>query len=113
MPTITRTIKVKSGADGTFRTEEVINPPGFWNYSIKASATLLTPEDTTIVGRLDITAANGKTVNPPKDFHISTGETGDLGGWKLDGGDNSIIVEGKTEPPRANSEIEIEVTVKI
>ena len=113
MPTITRTLKVRTDAEGRYETSQTFNPPGFWDYNVSASAALLAPADTTISGTISITAANHSTDNPPKDFRISTGETVDLGSWRLDGGDNVIRVTGQTAPARANEIIEIQVTGEV
>lgn len=113
MPTIKRTIKVTTDESGKYSTEEVINPPGFWDYNISATAKLIAPEATTITGTLEITAHDHSTKNPSKDFSAQTGEEIDLGDWKLDGGDNTIKVSGQTSPARPATAVEIEVTVKI
>lgn len=109
MPTITRTLKVKTDENGRYETSQTFNPPGFWDYNVSATATLIAPADTTIDGTITITAANHSTDNPPKDFRISTGETADLGDWRLDGGDNVIRVTGQTSPVRANETVEVAV----
>lgn len=113
MPTITRTLRVRTDAAGRYEAAQTFNPPGFWDYTIRAYAKLLAPPDTTVSGSITITAANHSTDNPPKNFRISTGETEDLGSWQLDGGDNIITVNGETSPARANETIEIEVTAEV
>lgn len=113
MPTITRTLRVRTDADGRYETAQTFNPPGFWDYNVTAYAKLLSPPDTTISGTITITAANHSTENPSKKFQISTGETVDLGSWQLDGGDNLITVTGQTSPALANQIIEIEVTGEV
>ncbi|MGI8467709.1 MAG: hypothetical protein ACR2N3_04585 [Pyrinomonadaceae bacterium] len=112
MPTITEKIKVTTNADGSFVTEQIINPPGFWNYNITATARLLAPPETTITGEIKITAADKSTKNSIKNFSAFTGEAVDLGKWTLDGGDNALNVTGQTRPARSRVEIEIEVIVK-
>lgn len=113
MPTINRTLRVRTDADGRYETSQTFNPPGFWDYTVQASAKFLAPADTTIDGTITITAANHTTDNPPKDFRISTGESVDLGTWRLDGGDNNVRVTGQTSPARANEMLEIEVTAEV
>ncbi|HEX8367239.1 MAG TPA: hypothetical protein VF604_01610 [Pyrinomonadaceae bacterium] len=113
MPTINRTLRVRTDAAGRYETAQTFNPPGFWDYTIRASATLVAPADTTVDGTIEITAANHTTENPPKDFRLSTGETEDLGSWHLDGGDNTIRVTGQTSPARANEMLEIEVAAEV
>ncbi|HEY0051253.1 MAG TPA: hypothetical protein VGB68_18300 [Pyrinomonadaceae bacterium] len=113
MPTINRTLRVRTDADGRYETTQTFNPPGFWDYTIRAYAKLIAPADTTVNARIEISAANHTTDNPPKDFRLSTGETEDLGSWQLDGGDNTVRVTGQTSPARANEMLEIQVTAEI
>jgi hypothetical protein len=113
MAKINRTLRVKTGADGGFEAAQIFNPPGFWNYTIQASARLVSPAGTSVTGKIEITAANDSTGNQPRNFTISTGETEDLGSWELDGGDNTVRVTGKTSPARANEMLEIEVTAEV
>lgn len=113
MPTITRTLRVRTDADGRYEASQSFNPPGFWDYNVSGRATLVSPADTIISGTITITAANHTTDNPPKDFRISTGETEDLGNWRLDGGENVIRVTGQTTPARANEIIEIQVAGEV
>lgn len=113
MPTITRTLRVRTDADGGYETSQTFNPPGFWDYNVSARATLVAPADTTVSGTITITAANHSTDNPAVNFRLSTGETEDLGSWQLDGGDNTIRVTGQTSPVRANEMLEIEVTGEV
>ncbi|HEX9962273.1 MAG TPA: hypothetical protein VGB00_15170 [Pyrinomonadaceae bacterium] len=113
MPTINRTLRVRTGADGSYEAEQIFNPPGFWNYTVQAGARLVSPAGTTVTGTIEISAANDTTDNPPGNFSISTGETADLGSWELDGGDNTVRVTGQTSPARANEMLEIEVTAEV
>lgn len=113
MPTITRTIKVTTDENGGYTTSEVYNPPGFWDYNVEIRARLLSPEGVRINGTLEITAANNSTSNASKSFSAQTGETVDLGKWTLDGGDNTLRVNGQTEPAQGNTELEIEVSASL
>ncbi|HEX8736637.1 MAG TPA: hypothetical protein VF721_15000 [Pyrinomonadaceae bacterium] len=113
MPTINRTLRVRTDADGRYETAQIFNPPGFWDYTIRASAKLVAPADTNVTGTIEISAANHTTENPPKSFRLSTGETVDLGSWQLDGGDNTVRVTGETSPARAGEMLEIEVTAEV
>jgi hypothetical protein len=113
MAKINRTLKVKTDADGGFEAVQIFNPPGFWNYTVQASARLVSPAETTVTGTIEITAANDTTNNQPRKFSVSAGETEDLGSWELDGGDNTVRVTGKASPVRANEMLEIEVTAEV
>lgn len=113
MPTINRTFKVKTNAAGTFETEQIVNPPGPFGFTVELKAKLTEPADTTISGKLDCDAADGKPRNDAKDFTVRAGETVDLGEWQLDGGDNLIRLAGSTDPMRADTELVIEITAGI
>ncbi|MDQ3801524.1 MAG: hypothetical protein M3384_19050 [Acidobacteriota bacterium] len=113
MPTITRTLRVRTDDAGRYETSQTFNPPGFWDYNVRGSVTLLSPPDTTIEGTIEISAANHTTDNPVKHFRLSTGETEDLGGWQLDGGDNTVRISGQTSPARANEIVEVRVTADV
>ncbi|HVE57684.1 MAG TPA: hypothetical protein VNB22_12700 [Pyrinomonadaceae bacterium] len=113
MPTINRKFTVTTDAEGAFATEQIINPPGPFGFTVELTATLTEPADTTISGKLDSDAVDGKPRNDAKDFTVRTGETSDLGEWQLDGGDNLIRLAGLTEPARAETELVIEITAGI
>jgi hypothetical protein len=113
MPTINRKFTVKTDAEGAFETEQIINPPGPFGFTVELKAKLAAPADTTISGKLDSDATDGKPRNDAKDFTVRTGETSDLGEWQLDGGDNMIRLAGRTEPVRADTELVIEITAGI
>lgn len=109
MPTITRTIKVRTDANGSYSRREIFDAPTPFPFTIELKAKLLSPEDTIITGTLDCDAADGKPQNPSKDFTLPTGKQVSLGEWKLDGGDNILLVSGQTSPMRSDTEVQIEL----
>jgi len=113
MPTINRTFTVKTDAAGAFKTEQIVNPPGPFGFTVELKAKLASPADTIISGNLDCDAADGNPRNDAKHFTVRSGETADLGEWNLDGGDNIIRLSGRTEPSRADTELVIEITAGI
>ena len=113
MPTINRKFTVKTDAAGAFETEQIVNPPGPFGFTVQLKAKLVEPSDTIISGKLDCDAADGKPRNDARDFTVRTNETSDLGEWQLDGGDNIIRLSGSTEPARADTELVIEITAGI
>lgn len=110
MPTFKDLIVVTTDASGHYSTRQKVNPPGptFLGFNIEVKARLLSPTGITVKGSLDIDAADGNPQNPAKDFILSS-EQISLGKWKLDGGDNDIVVSGQTEPAVSNTEIQIEI----
>ena len=97
-------------SNGHYSTRQKVNPPGpgFLGFNIEVKARLLSPLGITVKASLDIDAADGYPQNPVKDFILSSQQIS-LGKWKLDGGDNDIVVSGQTEPAAANTEIQIEI----
>ncbi len=110
---ITQKFKVKTDAGGAYSTEETVNPPGPFGFTVAIKAKLVAPEATTIKGTLDINGAGGSPQNDSRDFSVKTGEEAKLGKWKLAGGDNIIKVSGQTFPARANAQLEIEMVAEI
>lgn len=113
MPTITRTFKVTTDASGAFEATQTFNPPGPFGFTVELRAKLVAPADTTLSGELDCDAANGNTQNDAQNFSISSGETANLGKWRLSGGDNIIRIAGQTDPAQPDTEVEIEVAAEI
>lgn len=113
MPTITRKVKVTTDENGAYNRQDIFNPPtpDFWPVRLSLKAKLLSPVDTTIISTLDVDAVDGNPQNDAREFRFSTDEQISLGTWKLDGGDNIIIVSGQTLPPLANTEVEIEFEI--
>jgi hypothetical protein len=103
------TLEVPTDDKGHFRLSEHYNPPGPFPLTVEVNATLLSPSDTTIAGWLDIDAADGSPQNQKKSVVASTGQPIALGSWKLDGGENIILVTGTTAPPRPNATLTFEI----
>lgn len=108
-----QTIKVTTDASGAYSATETVNPPGPFGFTVTLKARLLSPDETTITGTLDINGAKGKPVNDTKNFHAQTGQEIELGRWKLAGGDNILKVAGQTSPARANADLNIEVKASL
>ena len=103
----TKDLDIQTDENGHFGQTEVYNPLGWFDLTVELRATLLSPPETTVIGALDIDAADGSPGNPAKPFRASTGEKISLGSWRLDAGDNVIVVSGDTEPKRANTTLAI------
>lgn len=105
----TTTIRVMTDANGALSRTETFNPPGPFPLTVRIRARLLSPADTTVTGTLDIDAVDGSPQNPAQSFTLPPGQQVSVGEWRLDGGDNRVMVSGQTSPPRPNTEVEIEL----
>jgi hypothetical protein len=113
MPTYTKPAKVTTDSNGAYHRQEIFNPPGpdFFTIRVSLKAKLVSPADTTVICTLDVDAVDGKPQNDAQEFTFSTGEQISLGTWKLDGGNNRIVVSGQTSPSRADTEVEFEFEI--
>jgi hypothetical protein len=62
---------------------------------------------------LDVDAVDGSPQNPAMPYTIAAGQEVALGSWRLDAGDNKLVISGVTFPIRANTQLSIEVKVTI
>ena len=92
--------------NGLFQHTTRFNPPGPFSLNVALSVTLTQPGDPRALGRLDIDPADGGRGNQARDFAVDAGQTRSLGSWRLDGGDNVIVLTGRTKPERANSNLQ-------
>lgn len=108
------TVEIRTDENGYFSKTVPYNPPGPFGITVSLSATLLSPFATGLWGSLDIDASDGAPSNQRREFVLWHSETVQLGSWRLDGGDNIIVVNGKTKPRRANAPLvlELEATVQ-
>ena len=102
-------VEIRTDENGYFSKTVPFNPPGPFGLTVRLSATLLSPFATGLWGSLDIDAADGKPSNQRRAFVVWHSETVQLGSWSLDGGDNIIVVTGKTKPRRANARLVLEI----
>lgn len=111
MPRIT--LEVLTDEHGYFSRTVPFDPAGPFALTVHISATLLAPFATGIWGTLDIDARDGAPSNTQRSFVLWHSETVALGAWRLDGGDNIIVVHGKTKPVRANARLLLEVDASL
>ena len=111
MPTIT--VEVDTDSNGYFQKTVKYNPPGPFNLTVKLAARLLHPEGITVQGDLDIDAADGNPSNQEKSFVVKSGDRVDLGSWRLEGGDNVMVLNGRTQPKQANARLVVEVEASL
>ena len=103
----------RTDSQGYFQETQCFNPPGPFDLSVKLSARLKKPRDTTVLGSIDIDAADGNPTNQERKFRIGDGEKHNLGQWSIDGGDNIVIVRGKTEPTRPETMLTVEISARL
>ncbi|MGA9994349.1 MAG: hypothetical protein WBP93_02990 [Pyrinomonadaceae bacterium] len=113
MPSFTRKLKIATDENGSYRRTDKFNPPGPFNFTAEVKATLLAPAETTVTAAADIDAESGNPQNQSREFVLVTGEQVDLGEWHISGGNNIFTFSAKTSPPRAHTEIEIELELKV
>jgi len=111
MPTMK--LRLTTDGNGYLHKTERYNPPGPFSLTISLAARLLRPAETRITGDLDIDSADGSPSNNRRGFVIRTGERIALGEWRLDGGDNVIVVRGRTHPARPDTELELELDASL
>jgi hypothetical protein len=107
------TVEIRTDENGYFSKTIRYNPPGPIGASVTLSGMLLSPVATGLWGDLDIDAADGAPSNAKRTFVAWHSEVVHFGSWVLDGGDNIIVVNGKTKPcrPYTRLVLEIEATV--
>jgi hypothetical protein len=105
----TMTVEIRTDEHGYFSKTVPFNPPGPLGLTVRLSATLLAPFATGVWGALDIDALDGAPANDKRAFVVWHSEVVELGAWRLDGGDNVIVVRGKTRPRRPNARLFIRI----
>ena len=103
------TLEIATDENGYFSKTVPFNPPGPIGLTVRLSATLLAPFATGLWGSLDIDAKDGEPSNQKRAFVLWHREAVPIGSWRLDGGDNIIVVHGKTRPRRANARLLLKI----
>jgi hypothetical protein len=103
------TVEIRTDENGYFSKTVPFNPPGPFGLTVHLSVTLLSPFATGLWGSLDIDARDGAPSNQRRAFVVWHSEAVQLGSWRLDGGDNIIVVTGKTKPRRPNARLILEI----
>ena len=107
------TVEITTDENGYFSKTVPFNPPGPFALTVHLSATLLSPFATGLWGSLDIDARDGAPSNQQRAFVAWHSEVVRLGAWRLDGGDNVIVVNGKTRPRRANTRLVLQIDATV
>ena len=103
------TVELMTNALGQFTKTVPFNPPGPFGITVKLSSTLMSPFATGLWGYLDIDAKDNNPSKPQRPFVLWHSEKRPVGSWKLDGGDNVVVVRGITKPRRANTRLVLEI----
>jgi hypothetical protein len=106
-------VQIKTDENGYFSKTVRYNPPGPFPIVVRLSATLLDPFGTGLWGALDIDAEDGSPSNQKRSFVAWHSEEVLLGSWRLDGGENIIVVNGKTKPKRANARLVLQIDATV
>src|SRR5215475_4516650 len=107
------TVDANTDRNGELQQTVHFNPPGPFNLTVRLAAKLLEPVDTTVEGELNIGAADGSPSNERKRFVVATGQQTQLGSWRLDSGDNIIVITGRTHPQRPNTKLVVEIDASL
>lgn len=114
------TVRQTTDAQGKFRAENTINPPGpsFMSVDRDISARIVSPAGIGVRGVITIQNKDGVQMNSfeleydaiaENKTRINSGNTDRAGKWSVSLGDNTISVVGETFPPTPNTEVVVEV----
>jgi hypothetical protein len=107
------TVEIRTDENGYFSKTIRYNAPGPIGMSVSLSGVLVSPVATGLWGDLDIDAADGAPSNAKRPFVAWHGEVVYFGSWVLDGGDNIIVVNGKTKPRRPYTRLVLEIDAAV
>jgi hypothetical protein len=105
------TLTVSTDAEGRFHSAQKVTSP--FSLDVKITATLLSPPEVTIQSSFVLRALEDSgdgAAGEPTQFSAATGETVDLGKWRVVAGDDANVATaaGHTEPAAANTELVVE-----
>jgi|GEM_PF-7023102 len=104
--------KLTTDANGDFKDKNLFDPLGWLHLDVTLTATSTPPEggDTKVL--LDIVQVTDGIDSDTKSFEIPAGTEVPLGDWKIDAGDNVVVLRGRTEPPLAGTVLMIHVETR-
>jgi hypothetical protein len=98
-------VVIETDKNGYFSKTINYDPPGPFELTVRLAATLLSPFATAVRGELGIDSADGTPSNQKKAFVAWHSEQVQIGSWRLAGGNNIIVLTGRTRPKRANAQL--------
>ncbi len=107
------TVEIRTDENGDFSKTDRFNPTGPFALTVSLSATLLSPFATGLWGDLDIEPQQGAPSNRKRAFVAWQSEKVQLGNWRLAGGENVIVVSGKTRPKRAHARLVLQIDATV
>lgn len=108
-----QTLTLRTDARGHFATSQVFDPPLLRDRTVALSVELREPAGVEVRGELDIDAVDGDPSNPARAFVGVAGREVSLGRWRIDRGQNSIVVRGTTVPPLPDADLLVELEVTL
>jgi hypothetical protein len=106
-------VEMSTDENGYFSKTVRFDPTGPFGVTVHLSATLLAPASTGLWGELDIDAEDAHPSNQKRSFVAWHSEEVKLGSWKLDGGQNIIVVNGKTRPKRPHARLVLQIDATV
>ena len=107
MPKIT--LEIRTDENGYFGKTVLFDPPASLGPTACLTVALLSPFATGLWASVTIDARNGEPSNERRAFVVWHSEAVQLGSWHLDGGENIIVLTGKTKPMRAYARLVLEI----
>jgi hypothetical protein len=105
------TVEIRTDENGYFSKTVPVDPPGSPQSAACLTVTLLSPFATALWGSAALEARDGTPASERRTFVAWHSETVQLEPWRLDGGENIIVLTGKTKPLRAHARLVLEIEV--
>jgi hypothetical protein len=96
-----QTITITTDAAGKFQSANQIQD-AVWGMTVNLKAAIVSPVGANVSGSFSLGA------HPARDFSLASGQTADLGSWKVSHGTNAVVASGSTEPALPNTALTVE-----
>lgn len=96
-----QTITITTDADGKFQSANQFQDP-VWGMNVNLKAAVVSPVGANVTGSFSLGS------HPARNFSISSGQTADLGTWKVTHGTNAVAATGSTGPALPNTALTVE-----
>ena len=107
------TVEIRTDENGYFSKTVLFDPPASLGPTVCLTVALLSPFATGLWASLAIDAREGEPSDQKQPFVVWHSEAVRLGPWSLDGGENVIVVTGKTKPLRAYARLVLEIDATV